>query len=88
MIHTQELIFPISEKGNPYFKDAKCLDDMIANFQRIHEDEYEVIDVRYCFNIISRVEMQVSGILGGKTGTPKAYEVPVSTALVLYKEIK
>lgn len=86
MLKTIELIFPLSDKDDPYAKDAKCLSDIIENFQKAHEGKIDVKDIKYCFNVLTKIQVTEMDLAGAK---PQAREmdIPISSALVIYEEV-
>ena len=79
-IETIEFVYPAPE-DEPFSKDAKSLSDIIRNFQVAQGDSITIIDIKYSFNIISRMKMNPID-----PSDIKAMDIPVSSALVMFKE--
>ena len=85
MLKTIEFIFPTVSTEDPYTKDAKCLSDIIENFIKDKGDKIKVLDIKYSFNILSKIQISEIDIAGAKQQA-REMDIPISSALVIYEE--
>lgn len=67
-------------------KDAKCLSDIIENFIKDKGNDIKVRDIKYCFNILSKIQISAVEIAGAKQQA-REMDIPISSALVIYEVV-